>query len=213
MASDQLPIRFAQVEKARFRIEPEGYKLFSKPKSAWKGWLAKQLWKVLMKLGALEQYWTFTETYSYTHKHQEKVTKAILKHIDYLLYEGEKIENYSIIVGGATFYELTDLMVRSGVHTFPLGNFRHSKDDGYARYTSEFRNVPIHVVAHLEGIAIVPKVLVEKKNNKGPEPRDYDLDVRKVEDNPADAFNRKIIREQREFFEGKRPINQRGGGL
>ena len=191
MASDQLPIRFAQVEKARFRIEPEGYKLFRKPKSAWKGWLAKQLWKVLMKLGALEQYWTFTETYSYTHKHQEKVTKAILKHLDYLLYEGEKIEDYSIIVGGSTFYELTDLMMRNGLMSFPLGPVRFDNDDG------EIRGIPIHVVPHMEGIAIVQKVLIEK-------------DKKGSEDDPETAANRRFLRQQAENF---RSLNHRGGGL
>lgn len=209
MASDQLPIRFAQVEKARFRIEPEGYKLFSKPKSAWKGWLAKQLWKVLMKLGALEQYWTFTETYSYTHKHQEVVTKAILKHIDYLLDGGEKIEDYSIIIGGSTFYELTDLMIRNGLMSFPLGAVRFGNDDGESRYMYEFRGIPIHVVPHMEGIAIVPKVLIEK-DKKGSPPRDFELTAKRIEDDPETAANRRFLRQQAENF---RSLNVRGGGL
>jgi len=177
----QLPIRFAQLTRSTAILKPEGYRFF-KPKKY--GWLARLLWRGLEKLHALEQYTTLIETYSYTQQNQEDLTKAIMGHIDYLLRDGCKIEDYAFIVGGETYYELTNTMLRNSANVmrFPAGNIRFNNyDDEGTRYVYEFRGIPVHVVPNMSGIAAVPKVLIEKKKD---EKRDFELIARELPPDP-----------------------------
>lgn len=164
------PFRFAQIERVTSVLEPEGYKFFKASGNRFQKWLARQLWNGLHRLRALQQYTTMIRTYEYTTRAQDEVTKEIAHHISYIRSEGKKIEDFALIMGGDKFYELAHLQLIGLEHrTFPAAPLRFGQDDGRKVVREEYRGIPIHVVPHMSGIALVPKVILERKKDDAPE--------------------------------------------
>jgi hypothetical protein len=166
----EAPFRFAQIEKISTPFQPEGYRFLKPMGNRFQKWLAKQLWSGLHRLRALQPWFTTVTTYEYTQKAQDDLTKAIMHHIDYIKNEGGKIEDFAIIVGGEKFYELTNIMLHDNTYrTFPAAPLRFCTDDGREIVIQEYRGIPIHIVPHMSGIALVPKVILKRKEDDAPE--------------------------------------------
>lgn len=152
-------IRLAQINEIPRVYYPEGYKIL-KPKKF--TWLARALWWGLKKLKALQPYMTEVIIYEYGPVEREKVSQALLAQMDYMAHSIMNYRNlesdFCIIMGGETFFELTEIMMLENI-TLPLNHFYHQDERGYR---AEFKGMKVHVVPHVQGMAIIPKVLVER---------------------------------------------------
>ena len=154
--ADMRPVRFAELRTKLRKFKPPGYKLL-KPKRL--HWLARVLWWGLHKINALEPYLETVEIHTYGEPKQSKLDHAILAHLDHIMCRGHDPKDYAIIIGAEQFAELTGILFREN-HTVPSGRFCFQCPDGYR---AEFVGLPVHVVPYMDGIALVPKVLIEKE--------------------------------------------------
>lgn len=162
------PIRIATITKHSLRIEPPGYRFFDAPKNAGKikKWLARKMWKVLGKWKFLDQYYTFERTYTYGHQEITDVTKALFKVLDDIIYTGDKVEDFALVMGSAEFMELTRIGILNN-RTFPIERIAYGsvKEDTGERYVAEIHGLKVHVVSTVSGIHAIPKVFIEKTEN------------------------------------------------
>lgn len=158
-----LPIKFAHIERMMAVEYPEGYKFFKPKKYAW---LARKLWWALEKLHALQPWMHKFEVASYGYTEQEKVSDAILEQIDYILRDGRKVEDFAIVVGGSTFNELTSMKMFQSL-AVPLSmmqyNERRPENKGLYEYRYTYRGLFVHVNPYMEGIAVIPRIILEEK--------------------------------------------------
>lgn len=131
------------------------YKLYKMPKR-W-GAIAKLLWRVLHKLNALEPFSEKVTKWTYEPAQQDELHEIMLKAINEqpeLAYNKKGV----FIIGEKTFQELVDAPIFRETMVFHTGPFgRHDPYMGRQMY-----NVPIHIVPYMEGVALVPKVVIEQ---------------------------------------------------
>jgi hypothetical protein len=140
---------------------PEGWRMKSALKGWWRNKLAALCWHILHKLHAVEAFQYSEKIYRYGDTEQGKVTDLILKSVDAVLRHRGVPEDYCIVLGAKEFSELMrDMPIHEGF-TVPAGRICRANNV----YRDEFRGLPVHVVPHLSGVAVLPKVIVENRRS------------------------------------------------
>lgn len=152
------PLEFMELHSESIRTRT-AYKLLTPKKHAW---LARLLWRGLEKLNALEPYFSKVERHTYRETEQRRVDEAVFFAVDHLMRHGKNPDKYAIIMGAATFEELTGILFRD-YQQVPTGRFGFQTADGYK---AEFRGLPVHVIPFAVGVSLVPKVLIESKKER-----------------------------------------------
>lgn len=123
------------------------------------GWIARAAWWLLKKRRALTPFVETTRTWTFYPHHQQPLHDAMLKACDSdlpFIRDGKAV----FIIGGRTFQELTNAPAFKNTVTFECCPFK-SEDPYYGRRAF---NIPVHVVPNMVGMALVPRVLIEMKN-------------------------------------------------
>lgn len=124
-------------------------------------WLARLAWKLLMRLHAMKPAWRTEKVYKFVepvdHPEINAAIGALLKGKHRM---GANPANYVIVMGSSTFRELlgqsdapimpmnrTDVEFRAGPFFYEGGRFFQ----------------PYHLVDDIKGVALIPRVLVERK--------------------------------------------------
>lgn len=123
-------------------------------------WLADVLWWALGKIGALKARHSTHKAYRLrpprnTQTVIEAVSRAI-KNADRFYHERG---SYALIMGHETYREL----MREQAPLMPMGgrSFEFVAEIGY---NGRIMGVPVHVVETVKGVAVVPKVVIEKSS-------------------------------------------------
>jgi hypothetical protein len=125
------------------------------------GVVARAAWWVLHKLGALSPYMESVRRWDYVPHEQKALHEAMLaampEDLEYI-YNRKAV----FIMGGQTFSELVNAPAFRDVMRFDTGPFgmaggRHDLYGGHRMF-----DVPIHIVPNMTGMALVPRVIVEK---------------------------------------------------
>jgi hypothetical protein len=137
---------------------PEGYIMRRSGLSWWRGKLASWCWRLLHKLRAVEQYW-YTETvYVYELAHQKQITERFMSGIDEVFKRGHDVNDYCMVMGAADFSEMLQSEPLRQHMILATQEINYQRDG----YRMRFMGLPIHVVPGIEGMAVFPKVIVEK---------------------------------------------------
>ena len=160
--------KVASIRRIPTRIPTDSYS--KKPlKSKFKNWLCEKAFHYMQKWGFLNTYFDETpiETFSYDEVKRKLITEKILDAIrlygrDY--NENINPENYIVIMGETTFFEVTkedrnDSPFFGSTATFMSNDIYYS--DPYRG--KRVMNFQVHVVPAMQGFALVPRVLIEKK--------------------------------------------------
>jgi hypothetical protein len=129
---------------------------FCKPKKY--KWLANLLWKWLHKLDALKPFNEKYTTWTYTEQTAKQVNEAIFEAMESFMVGWDAVEDYAFLIGGVDFQELTDSPTFTRHLRLLTGSF--GRVGVYS--TPEYLDIPIHVIPHMRGIVIVPKVTFYK---------------------------------------------------
>ncbi len=126
------------------------------------GMVARAAWWLLNKLGALRPFFESVQRWEYVPHNQAPLHEAMMKAIDYDL---RYIENGKavFIIGGQTFSELVSAPAFRDQMRFMTGPFYldgGSRDPYHGR---RMFDVPVHVVPGMVGMAVVPRVIIEKR--------------------------------------------------
>ena len=153
-------MEFVALSTKTVRYQPPGYRLLENPKGPpLRRWLIRKMWQWLHNCGALEQYCDHVDIYSFGPQEERDIVDSIHVQILELLDAGSKIEDCAIICGAEKFARIT------GAITDRHMVLRFHEDHDYWRsdgYRASLRDMPIHVVPRMAGIAIVPKVAIER---------------------------------------------------
>lgn len=125
------------------------------------GRIGRAAWWVLKKLNALSPYMESVHKYQYVPHEQKALHEAMLKAVNHDLryvYEGKAV----FIIGGSTFSELCNAPAFREQVMFMTGPFGMAggRSDPYGG--RRMFDIPIHIVPHMVGMAVVPRVLIEK---------------------------------------------------
>jgi hypothetical protein len=131
------------------------YMLRKEPKRF--AWLARLCWKLLHRLNALEMYSEKVVRWTYTKEAQETLTKMVMKMGDFLWEAADDPERYVVVCGAEDFHEALRSPEMRHEMVFSIGPF--GSDRPYRRMF----NMDVHVVPYLSGIAVIPRVVVEKQ--------------------------------------------------
>jgi hypothetical protein len=122
-------------------------------------WYIRLAFWMLTKQQVISTHWEAIETWTYVPAKQNDLHTVIMncirQDIDYV-NEGKAV----FLIGGKDFSELAGSPVFREVTTFSTGPF-HRNDPYRGRQIYGF---PIHVVPHMTGVALVPRVLIEQKS-------------------------------------------------
>lgn len=154
-------LRFVQIDRSEIVRQPDGWRMRARL-TGWRGRLARLLWRALGRLRALELF-QYTETvYSYTKVEQDQLTELFFQQIGEIADRGGNPRDYCLVIGGEDFSRIVkdyhDLSARGLV--VPLGSIWHQTAGGYR---TDYAGLPVHVVGWLKGVAVLPKVIVEKE--------------------------------------------------
>jgi len=133
------------------------YKLF-KPKR-WI-WLARLAWWVLKKLRALEPWCETVTTYTYQRQNHDDINQALRELRQDITRAAARSEDFAVIVGEHTFNSIVHRNKASLRHFVLQGGALHYPTTG--GYRGSVLGFPIHIVPYVEGMAVVPKVVIEK---------------------------------------------------
>lgn len=125
--------------------------------------IARAAWWLLQKMKALQIYHETIRTWTYEPHKQQALHEAMLTAADgdlRYIYEGKAV----FIIGGQEFSELTNAPVFREEMMFRTGPFGFQ--DAYRG--RQIFNIPIHVVPHMTGMAVIPKVLIERSSDEAP---------------------------------------------
>ena len=135
------------------------YMLAKQPRMKRTGWLARLCWKVLHRIGALEPYSERIEIYTFDSCIQERITDRVMFAAEAILERGERPENYAVVMGEVELREVwKEMELNQSFVTMQTKEYRYQ--DSYRGRTVMGLNV--HAVAGLIGVALIPKVLIEK---------------------------------------------------
>ena len=132
-------------------------------------WIFDKLWTVFSKWGHISPFVDRVEirTFDFTESKKQKVTDRIMEEINKRqMYFNESFDasNYVVIMGEETFFDM--MGEKSMDSPFFAHDVSFMSNDVY--YNDPYRgrrvyNFSCHVVRGMEGFAIVPKVLIEKR--------------------------------------------------
>lgn len=155
-------IKFATLIRTARTFQPAGYAVLdNRPGPPLRRWLIRKMWQWLHNCGALRPYEHTIDTYEFGEPEAETIWRAVQEQMLELLDAGEEPSDYALVCGAATFRELTDAVADS-LRTFNMPPFRY----GLRGYRGEVRGVPLHVVPRMEGIALIPRVVIEMKEER-----------------------------------------------
>lgn len=156
----QNELKFFPLEKTSETIRPMGYKVLDLPLNPVKRWVANLLWSWLFKLGALGPYLHHTVYFRYGKEQREKIAELIHQQVYSIIRRGHEPEAYCLIVGGKEFAEIMKGVADLGQFMIvPSGTTYYQIPGGYR---GEVRGFPVHVVNDFSGVALLPRVMVEK---------------------------------------------------
>ena len=138
-------------------------------KRAFDGWdyepvklaiLARAAWWLLTKLGAIKKRFGTTRIYKFREpKASDSINEAVFRAIkDRIRHDGLP-EDYAVVMGHETFRE----MMRVTQDLMPMGSQVFQFRAGPFGYRGEMFNVPVHVIETVKGVALVPRVVIERK--------------------------------------------------
>lgn len=141
--------------------EPTDHVRPKDPKGKVSRHLARVCWKLIRKLGACETHFECVKTYSYTTSIQERVRDKVMFAASEVLERGDDIDDYAVVMGEVQLRDLwSDIEAGAGGITLNGGDFRFYHSNGYR---TQIIGLPVHVVRGLFGVALIPKVIIEKK--------------------------------------------------
>jgi hypothetical protein len=151
------PQRIAAVRRVTHIREVETpYMLAKSPRVNRTAWLANLCWWVLHKIGGLTPHFEKIETYTYDEAVQERLTERVMFAADMIFYDGGNPEDYAVVLGEPELSELWVEMAMNGFITMRTRGYRHSG------YRGTVMGLDVHAVPGLVGMALIPKVLIEK---------------------------------------------------
>lgn len=149
-------------------IRPEGYCVLDNTRGPrLRRWLVRKMWQWLQNSGSLAPYEHRVTVYSYGEIERRALSEHVMHAMDEvlnsLLYRRGRIDDFILIVGGADFSEIMGGHI-GGLITVDVGPFalRHS-GLGEVRIA----DMPVHVVPHMRGVAIIPRDILKPRTNKG----------------------------------------------
>lgn len=148
------------IRETSVRRRPEGYRIKHTTGIWWRDKLGSLLWKLLHKIGALEQYWFNEKIYHYGAEQQGKIADLIEEQILQVIDRHGRVEDHCIVLGGKDFADIMRSYEPFGLITVGAGRMSFGFASGYR---CELRGLPVHVVPYLRGVAVLPKVIVEKR--------------------------------------------------
>lgn len=136
---------------------PAGYKMEVSQKLGWfKRKFAGFARRWLKNNGCLEQYALKTPVYTWGKDQEEQIFPKVQNGIERIVCRDEDPDNYALVCGAKTFSDLTEA---------PLINYHAAIFNGpkvtYG-YKGMVYGLPVHVVPELEGVALIPKVVIER---------------------------------------------------
>jgi hypothetical protein len=154
-------LRFHPLVTRKLFRQPEGYRRKKPSGIWWRDKLSSWCWKLLHRLRTVEQFGFTEKVYDYGPAEQGKVTERIVKAINELYKGDAKPDDYCIVMGAIDFRDLMGdpVIIREGYYTVPAGEIGYSTRG----YRGRFMDLPVHVVANLSGVALIPRVLIERK--------------------------------------------------
>jgi hypothetical protein len=144
-----------RVEHISYHKTP--YMLAITPKVKGTGWLARLCWKVLHRIGALSPYEEKIHTYTFHESVQERLTDRVMFAADAIMREDRRPEDYAVVMGEPELREVWREMEMTGSFIT-----MRTRDYRYSNYRGSVVGLNIHAVAGLSGLALIPKVLIEK---------------------------------------------------
>ncbi len=156
----QNELKFFPLKLEQTVIRPEGYHILRSRLGPVKWWLSRKLWSWLHKLGALAPYLYQDSYYVYGNEQREEIAKLIHRQVYSIVRRGHDPEGYCLIVGGKEFSEILKGVADLGQFMIVPGGDVHYQIPG--GYRGTVRGFPVHVVNDFSGVALVPRVMVEK---------------------------------------------------
>lgn len=159
--------RVASIRRNSFKIQTNAF-FVKETGSKFKDWLSSKVFAYLRKNGYLREYFEdqVIETFDYTESKRKLLTEKILEAIQNqrVNYQDITPDNYAVIMGESTFFEfLKEDRNNSPFFGRPetfMSNDIYYNDPYYGRRAVGF---PIHVIPGLQGFALVPKAIIEKR--------------------------------------------------
>ncbi|MBN2760861.1 MAG: hypothetical protein JXQ79_10200 [Rhodobacteraceae bacterium] len=143
---------------SNFTLKPTPYKLRTTPRVKRTGWIASICWWVLHKIGGLDPHFEKIEVYEYTTPIQQRITDRIMFAAEEILARRESPNDYAIVMGEYELASIWKEMELNGYITMRSGAV-HYRTRGYR---AEAHGFNVHAVGGLHGVALIPKVLIEK---------------------------------------------------
>jgi hypothetical protein len=123
------------------------------------GWLTDVLWWALRKLGAIHPHMGVVHQWRFQGKVKDPdVLKAIYEAVDIEMVHRRPGE-YAVVMG---IEDYTSLMHQSRDNMPPQG---FAFTAGPFGYRGETFGIPVHVVNTMQGIAAIPRVIIEQQRN------------------------------------------------
>lgn len=163
---------------ARTAYHPTPFMLFQpkkKGRAGWKVLVARKLWNLLERIGALVPYQEKIVTFTYTEEHRTRLNALAFDAYKAANAQGLEPDDMAFLIGAEDFRDLS--RTAEDFHEFRMftvhgGQFQFNRatDQRHPRigspmhrYTTTIHDIPVHVVPWMKGIAVVPKVLIEEK--------------------------------------------------
>jgi hypothetical protein len=154
------PMRVAAIRRrAHVTFTPTPYMLAQKPRMKRTRWLARLCWQILHNIGALKPYEERIETYTFDECVQTRLTDKIMWAADAIFSRDLNPDDYVVVMGEDELLEVWREMEMVGRHiSMMTGEYRYNREG----YRAQVLGLRVHAVAGLSGMALIPKVLVEK---------------------------------------------------
>jgi hypothetical protein len=121
--------------------------------------IARLAWWFLEKTGAVKRRFATSKVYRFREpKASKDINEAVFLAIKDRIRHGGLADDYAVIMGHETFRDL--MQVRDGL--LPMGSQSFRFSAGPFSYRGEMFNVPVHVVETVKGVALIPRVIIEK---------------------------------------------------
>jgi hypothetical protein len=159
------PVHMVSMTERTHRHQPVGYRVLENKKGPWlRRFMIDRIWRWLHNCGALEPYWHSEKVYTYNEPKRQAVSEAIMDAMDEVLhsvaYRGARTDDFVVCLGGFEFEEIMRGFVATRPTLIDAGEFYLKDQNGYV---AKFHNMPVHVIPHMKGVALIPRILVEKK--------------------------------------------------
>lgn len=157
---DRPTLHFAQIDEEIDLRRPEGWRM-RVTLTGWRRVVADAAMRLLNWLGAVESFWYEARVYRYGPAEQEAVSAMLFKQIDAAMSRRRgywEPGEWVIVIGGKEFAEIAQGYVGHNVESFPMAQFERG-----GPYRQSFAGLPVHVVPHLSGAAVLPKAIIEAR--------------------------------------------------